>query len=116
MWPTPDGDPEPGALRRRSVVGTSDYVDAMYIESKRFAHDGQEIKPGAHIRHPSRLDQQRLLQVNTVVDEVNPDRWHAEVAFLGETLISTERFDNDTQAARAAEQAFLRRLREIFSN
>lgn len=112
----PRDDPEPGASRRRSVVGTSDYVDAMYIESKRFAHDGQEIKPGARIHHPSRLEQQRLVQVNTVVDEVNPDRWHAEVTFLGETLISTEQFDNDIQAVRAAEQAFLLRLRDIFSS
>jgi ADP-ribose pyrophosphatase YjhB (NUDIX family) len=86
------------------------------LESKRFAHDGQEIKPGARIRHPSRLEQQRLLNLVTVVDQVNPDRWHAEVTFLGEVLITTEQFDNASQAAREAEAAFIKRLREVFSS
>ena len=108
-------DPDPGAFRRTSVVGSFQYVGATYIESKRFAHDGQEIKPGARIHHPSRLEQ-RLLRVTTVVDEVNPDRWHAEVTFLGETLVSTAQFENDTQAVRAAEQAFLARLRDLFNS
>ncbi|MCF6746555.1 hypothetical protein E9529_20205 [Blastococcus sp. KM273128] len=87
----------------------------MYLESRRFAHDGQEIKPGVRIHHPSRLEQERLLRIVTVVDQVNPDRWHAEVTLRGEVLISTEQFDNDSRAARAAEEAFMKRLREIFS-
>lgn len=85
----------------------------MYIESKRFAHDAQEIRPGARIAYQSRLEQQRLLRIITVVESVDPDRWRAEVTFMGEVVLRTGLFDHSQAAGRAAEEALLDRVRTL---
>ncbi|GAA4756462.1 hypothetical protein GCM10023328_45290 [Modestobacter marinus] len=80
----------------------------MIIESKRFV-GGHEIKPGARIPQPTNL-QHSPLQLFAVCDEVNPDRWHAEITVLGKTVLETEQYDTDFQAARAAEQRLVDKL------
>jgi hypothetical protein len=86
---------------------------AMIIESKRFM-GGHEIKPGARIPHPTNL-QRGALQLLTVCDQVNPDRWHAEITVLGKTVLATEQFDTDMQAARAAERQLVDKVAHLFA-
>lgn len=93
------------------VVASS--VAAMIIESKRFL-GGHEIKPGARIPHPTRL-QEGALRLFTVCDQVNPDRWHAEITVLGKTVLATGQYDTDTHAARAAEQQLIDKLAHLLA-
>lgn len=98
-------------LRLMSVGAST--VAPMIIESKRFV-GGHEVKPGARIPHPTNL-QPGALQLFTVCDEVNPDRWHAEIAVLGKTVLATEQYNTDIQAARAAEQRLVDKLAHLLA-
>jgi hypothetical protein len=89
-------------------------VTAMRIDSNRLI-GGHEIKPGARIPHPTNLER-GALQLVTVCDQVTPDRWHAEITVLGRTVLATEQFDTDGQAARAAEQQLVDRLTLLFAD
>ena len=88
-------------------------MTAMIIESKRFI-GGHEIKPGVRNPHFTNL-QCDPLQLFTVCDQVSPDRWHAEIAVLGRTVLATEQFDTDGQAAQAAEQQLVDKLARLLA-
>lgn len=94
------------------VVST---VAAMMIESQRFV-GGHEIEPGARIPYPTNLQRGAAPQLLTVCDQVNPDRWHAEITVLGKTVLATEQFDTDTQAARAAQRQLVDRLTVLLAD
>lgn len=85
----------------------------MIIESKRFV-GGHEIEPGARIPYPTNLHRSAL-QLFTVCDQVNPDRWRGEITVLGRTVLATEQYDTDSQAARAAEQQLVDKLAHLLA-
>jgi hypothetical protein len=81
----------------------------MHLESRRFVGP-YEIKPGARIPYSATRLRQLYLDVVTVCDQVQPDRWHAEVTLLGQQLLRTTQFDTDDQAAREAERLFIEKV------
>lgn len=80
----------------------------------RHLYNGQEITPGLRIHEPSSAE----IRFNFVIicDEVNPDRWHAEVAFADVVILQTEPTDTFNKAHREAETALRARLVRLFSD
>ena len=59
-----------------------------------------EVRTGARIPFPSNHDRLSFA-ISTVCDEENPERWHGEVVFAGETLLTTDPVASHDKAGRA---------------
>jgi hypothetical protein len=76
--------------------------------------NGYEVRPG--LRMPWDSNHERLaFSFFTVMDEVGPPKWHGEVVFAGRVLHRTGFFDSHHLAGRAAEQAMVERIVNLFS-
>lgn len=84
------------------------------ITTEYFDEYGNELKPGVRSEHQHNLSTPRF-RVYGVLDQLTPERWHAEVQLCGEVIIVVEdQHPTKHQAGAAAEEALRQRLVAIF--
>lgn len=75
---------------------------------------GQELKPGSRHTHQHNLTTPKFTII-TVLEEMDPDRWRAEVKIFDETIIDVhDSYPSSHEAGVAAEAALRKRLVELF--